>query len=35
MVQSQQHPEFEDSNYHDGKRRHRARKKSWLNGIFD
>jgi uncharacterized protein len=30
------HPsDFEDSDYRDGKRHHRSRKKSWLNEIFD
>ena len=30
-----QRPDFEDSDYRDGNRHHRGRKKSWLNEIFD
>lgn len=30
-----QQPDFEDSDYRDGQRHQRSRKKSWLNEIFD
>ncbi len=35
MSKSYKQPDFEDSNYRDGQRYHRDRKKSWLNEIFD
>lgn len=33
--QHRKHPDFEDSDYRDGQRYQRGRKKSWLNEIFD
>ncbi len=35
VSRSRKLPDFEDSDYRDGQRYHRDRKKSWLNEIFD
>jgi uncharacterized protein len=35
MQHNRQQSGFEDSDYRDGQRQHRMRKKSWLNEIFD
>lgn len=35
MPRSRRQPDFEDSDYRDGRRDQQGRKKSWLNEIFD
>ncbi len=35
VAQHRKQPDFEDSDYREGQRYYRSRKKSWLNEIFD
>jgi Zn-finger nucleic acid-binding protein len=35
LARSSQQPDFEDSDYRDGRSYHRNHKKSWLSEIFD